>query len=76
MENPQEDSMKTLRLFSLAGLACVGALLVGAANATDGDTEGKTARYKFRQPLDNGRGVSSLEELRGKPVLIDFWGTR
>ena len=65
-----------MRLFGLAGLACTGALLIGAVKAADGDGEGKAAWYKFRAPLDNGRGVSSLEELRGKPVLIDFWGTR
>jgi len=68
--------MRTMRLVGWTALTCAGALLVGAAGAADGDGEGKTARYKFRQPLDNGRGVSSLEELRGKPVLIDFWGTR
>jgi hypothetical protein len=68
--------MKTSRLFGLTGLACAGALLVGSVSAADGNGEGKTARYEFRKPLDNGRGVSSLEELRGKPVLIDFWGTR
>lgn len=37
---------------------------------------GDLARYKWRAPLVNGLGVTSLEDLRGKPVLVDFWGTR
>jgi hypothetical protein len=24
----------------------------------------------------NGMGLKSLDDLRGKPVLVDFWGTR
>lgn len=26
--------------------------------------------------LQNGDGRSSLQEFRGRPVLLDFWGTR
>jgi hypothetical protein len=32
--------------------------------------------YKFRTPPVNSMGITSLDELRGKPVLVDFWGTR
>jgi hypothetical protein len=32
--------------------------------------------YTFRTPPANSGGLKSLEHLRGKPVLIDFWGTR
>jgi hypothetical protein len=32
--------------------------------------------YKFRQPPVNALGVTSLAELQGKPVVVDFWGTR
>ena len=37
---------------------------------------GDVASYKFRESLVNGMGVASLEDLRGKPVLFDFWGMR
>jgi hypothetical protein len=37
---------------------------------------GQEASYSFRESPFNGLGVKSLEELRGKPVLVDFWGTR
>lgn len=37
---------------------------------------GDQPEYKFRQPLFNGMGVSSLADFRGKPLLVDFWGTR
>jgi hypothetical protein len=31
--------------------------------------------YKFSKPPVNSLGITSMEDLRGKPVLIDFWGT-
>jgi hypothetical protein len=31
--------------------------------------------YKFREAPVNSMGVKSMADLRGKPVLIDFWGT-
>ena len=37
---------------------------------------GDTASFSFKGPLVNGMGLKSLGELRGKPVLVDFWGTR
>ena len=32
--------------------------------------------YKFQSAPIGSLGVQSLADLRGKPVLIDFWGTR
>jgi thiol-disulfide isomerase/thioredoxin len=32
--------------------------------------------YAFRRPPINDFGIASLADLRGKPVLIEFWGTR
>jgi hypothetical protein len=29
--------------------------------------------YAFRRPVYNGFGIESLRELRGKPVLIEYW---
>ena len=57
----------------LAGLFALALLVVPAAIAT---TAGEKADYKFNAPLDNGRGVTSMADFLGKPVLIDFWGTR
>jgi hypothetical protein len=68
---------KRTLLFALApalgALALVPAL--GAA-APGGGGDGKTVAYTFREAPFNARGVTTLEDLRGKPVLIDFWGTR
>lgn len=30
--------------------------------------------YKFREAPLNAMGIQSLSDLRGKPVVIDFWG--
>jgi hypothetical protein len=61
--------MKTTML--LAGIAAV----LTAGNAT-GTGSGEEASYTFSKPPVGSLGVQSLAELRGKPVLIDFWGTR
>lgn len=36
---------------------------------------GDAVNYKFQKAPVNAMGVTSFEDLRGKPVLIDFWGT-
>lgn len=57
----------------LAGLALVGAAWV-SASAPVGDS--KPIEHRFSQAPVNAMGVRSLADLRGKPVLVDFWGTR
>ena len=57
-------------LRSLAFLAVVA--LAPFAGAGVGDTP----VYKFRQAPVNALGVTSLADLHGKPVVVDFWGTR
>jgi thiol-disulfide isomerase/thioredoxin len=37
---------------------------------------GDVVGHRFSGPVLNANGIKSLEELRGRPVLIDFWGTR
>jgi hypothetical protein len=32
--------------------------------------------YTFQAPLVNGRGIKSLKDLEGRPVLVEFWGHR
>ena len=36
---------------------------------------GKSPEFKWSSPLQNGYGAQSLADLRGKPTLIEFWGT-
>lgn len=36
--------------------------------------EGDSPDYTFRAPIQNGMGAKSLADLRGKPVLVEFWG--
>jgi hypothetical protein len=47
----------------------------GAPALLAGD-ESEPKSFTFRAPPVNSLGVKSLADLRGKPVLIDFWGTR
>ncbi len=54
----------------IASFTSVVSAPAGAA-ARDGAKD-----YKFQTPPIGSFGVQSLAELRGKPVLIDFWGTR
>jgi hypothetical protein len=35
---------------------------------------GDSVQYKFQAPGFNGPGVKSMQDLRGTPVLIEFWG--
>jgi len=34
------------------------------------------SEYTFREVPINGLGLKSMADLRGKPVIIDFWGKR
>jgi len=53
------------------------AMLCSAPVATaQGTVEvGSKTSYSFNKAPLNGMGVKSLKDLRGKPVLIEFWGT-
>jgi len=59
----------------LLAAALAGVALCAAAPAPDKAKVGKTPKFKFEMPVDNGLGITSLESLRGKPALIEFWGT-
>lgn len=37
---------------------------------------GDVPAYSWRTSPFQSNGASSLEDFRGKPVLVDFWGTR
>ena len=47
------------------------AALVLCAAARTGE---KSVDYGFQNAPVNAMGVTSMSDLRGKPVLIDFWG--
>ncbi len=57
----------------VTALALAGAAMAQGARQAE---IGAVADYRFSRPLSNGKGIRSLAEMRGKPVLIEFWGTR
>jgi hypothetical protein len=58
-------------------LLLCAAVLFGFSLASGGVSAwSEGAEYTFRRSLVNGPGVQSLADLSGRPVLIDFWGTR
>lgn len=57
---------------SLMGVAAGSLISLVSAQSVVGDVP----EYKFREPLVDGQGVESLADLQGKPVLVEFWGTR
>ena len=56
--------------------AWIAALAVAFASAGDSHANAGDRSYRFQKAPVNSMGVKSMAELRGKPVLIDFWGTR
>lgn len=69
--------MNPTKIFTLPALALLASLALGLEPSPGSPTElGSTVAYEFRSPVVNGMGVRSLDDLRGKPVLVEFWGTR
>lgn len=65
------------RILSFTALAAVAALTLGMKPQSSGPVkEGEAVDYTFRTEVVNGMGVQTLAALRGKPVLVEFWGTR
>lgn len=56
-------------------LRVLAPLTLAAASLAGGVKVGDEVRYDFREPPLNGQGLKSLRELRGHPLLIEFWGT-
>jgi hypothetical protein len=59
-----------------AATALAGVLLSTSLPSSAGVSVGDEVSYSFRTPVLNGLGVSQLADLKGKPVLVEFWGTR
>jgi len=68
--------MKPIIISSVVcAVLALGAGFASFAPATSSDVGvGDAPQYTWRTPLVNGMGVTSLDDLRGKPVLLDFWG--
>lgn len=62
---------------TLAAVAAVGVLAAASRTPVQEAVEvGETLDHSFRNAPINSLGVKSLKELRGKPVLVEFWGTK
>lgn len=74
----RQRHMKLLTLRkSIGALAAAGLLLgLSAASCPEGVAIGEEVSYTFRDAPLGGMGVTSLSDLKGKPVLVEFWGTR
>jgi len=59
--------------FALAGCALATTLVAQGAQQVD---VGSNPTFSFQKPLFNGRGITSLAQFKGKPTMIEFWGTR
>ena len=63
--------MKTISTLFLAG-----AVLATASSLEAQIAVGDQPTFSFREAIFNGMGATSLADFQGKPLLIDFWGTR
>lgn len=59
--------LRTLALATFALLAVTPSVHAGVGDTVD---------TKFRTAPVNAMGITGFADLRGKPVLVDFWGTR
>lgn len=59
-----------LSFLTLLGVALGGAWLAGNARPEDPIV----VDYTFRSMPLHSLGVKSMADLRGKPVVVDFWG--
>ena len=70
--------MKRLLPSLLAIAAAAPAVVAASIPAVTQSTieVGDEVDYTFRSAPVNAMGIKGLDELRGKPVLVEFWGTR
>jgi len=65
-----------MRMRSLLIASLALALPLASSDAQSKVSVGDRPTYTFEGPLLNGMGLTSLSELQGKPVFVEFWGTR
>ncbi len=63
-------ALPTIATNSTFNTAAPSAITGGAPDAGD------IIDHKFATPPMNSGGLSTLADLRGRPLLIEFWGTR
>lgn len=66
-------------LVPVAALVAAGTLTLSsttAAPAAAGINPGDTPEYSWKNAPLGSMGKTSLSDLRGTPVLVEFWGTR
>ena len=63
-------------LFTTAALGAMTLLPTATAAQSGAVKPGDTPEYTWRSPMVNAMGRSSLADLKGKLVLVEFWGTR
>lgn len=69
--------MNAMKMTSIGAVALLAGLTLSFAPAPGGSASlGTVVSHEFSSPLVGGMGVRSLSELHGKPVLVEFWGTR
>jgi hypothetical protein len=68
--------MKTRTLAACFAMAAVIGLTGSAPLNAAAVEPGDRPEYTFENPLENGLGAMSLQDLRGKPLLVEFWGHR
>lgn len=69
--------MKKKHWFQAAAFTSViGLALSTAFPAAEGVSVGDEVSYTFRSPVMNGMGVDELSDFRGRPMLVEFWGTK
>jgi hypothetical protein len=58
-------------------MVAFGLIAATTTPTTSGGVEvGDLVEYTFRSDFLGEPGPGAIKDLRGKPVLIDFWGTR
>ena len=62
--------------FPFLTLAAAACILAGSAwlSSSALSEQGATVEYSFQEAPLNSLGIKSMAELRGKPIVIDFWG--
>ena len=76
--NPSDPSTKRLTRvawFLVPALVFLGLLAFGLRNTPDGPPAPGDAAPAFDAPLLRGGGSLSLEELDGRPIVLNFWAS-
>jgi hypothetical protein len=60
---------------SSIGAAIAIQVTLSSASRPSSVNVGDAVSHAWQAPIVNGLGLKSIEDLRGKPVLFDFWGT-